>query len=73
MKKFFLVTRYFRLRMCHLISSLIGILTDYTGRGWSMKSPKPQDFDRFMVNELQVWSALQLAPRHIRNDHQGCQ
>lgn len=60
-KEFFLVTRYFRLRMCRLFSSSMGILTDYTGRGWSMKSPKPQDFDRFVVHELQVWSALQLA------------
>ena len=61
LKEFVLVTRYFQLRMCRLISSSIGIPTDYTGVGWSMKSPKPQDLDRFVVNELQAWSALQLA------------
>ncbi len=61
LKEFFLVTRYFRLRMCRLVSSSMGILTDYTGVGWSMKSPKPQDFDHFVVHELQAWSALQLA------------
>jgi fatty acid desaturase len=60
-KAFVHVTSYFRHRMCRLISSSLGIPTDYTGLGWSMKSPQPQEIERSVVRELQVWSILQLA------------
>ncbi|CAJ1940096.1 unnamed protein product [Cylindrotheca closterium] len=48
-------------RMCRLVSSSMGILTDYTGIWWSMKSPTPEEFSSSVVSELQFFSILQLA------------
>jgi len=54
------VFSYLYHRMCRLVSSSMGILTDYTGIGWSMKSPTRDEFPSSVVSELQFWSLLQL-------------
>ncbi|CAJ1954869.1 unnamed protein product [Cylindrotheca closterium] len=59
-KSFWDVFSYFHHRVCRLVSSSMGILTDYTGIGWSMKSPAREDFSHSVVAELQFFSLLQL-------------
>ena len=60
-KAFINVLSYFQHRVCRLISSSLGIVTDYTGIGYSMVSPRREDIDRKVVNEMQFWSVLQLS------------
>lgn len=55
------VFSYFQHRACRLFSSCLGIVTDYTGLGWSMQSPKQGDIDVAVVRDLQFWSLLQLS------------
>ncbi|KAL3944370.1 MAG: hypothetical protein SGBAC_001574 [Bacillariaceae sp.] len=57
---FWNVFSYIYHRMCRLVSSSMGILTDYSGVWWSMKSPKREEFSSSVVSELQVFSLLQL-------------
>ena len=54
------VFSYWYHRLCRLVTSSMGILTDYTGIGWSMKSPAPEEFPSSVISELQFFSCLQL-------------
>jgi len=54
------VFSYWYHRLCRLVSSSMGILTDYTGIGWSMKDPAREEFPSSVVSELQFFSLLQL-------------
>merc|ERR1712232_260446 len=54
------VFSYWYHRLCRLVSSSMGILTDYTGIGWSMKDPAREEFPNSVVSELQFYSLLQL-------------
>jgi fatty acid desaturase len=59
-KSFINVFIYFYHRVFRLISSSMGIATDYTGIGWSMQSPKRDELDPSVVSDLQLYSLLQL-------------
>eukprot|EP00980_Cylindrotheca_fusiformis_P031506 scaffold26472_cov162-Cylindrotheca_fusiformis.AAC.2 len=59
-KQFINVLSYFYHRACRLVSSSMGIATDYTGIGWSMKSPKRDELGASVMWELQLYSLLQL-------------
>ena len=59
-KGFLNVYSYFEQRICRLFSSCVGIATDYTGIGWSIKSPQRKDLDPTIIRELQRWSLFQL-------------
>jgi fatty acid desaturase len=59
-KQFLNVLSYFEHRIFRLLSSCAGIATDYTGLGWSMKSPKREELNPSIIRELQVWSLFQL-------------
>jgi len=53
------VLSYLHHRIMRLLSSSLGIITDYTGTGWSMKTNK-DDIDKAVVRDLQLWCLLQL-------------
>eukprot|EP00551_Chaetoceros_affinis_P014933 CAMPEP_0203693104 /NCGR_PEP_ID=MMETSP0091-20130426/5131_1 /ASSEMBLY_ACC=CAM_ASM_001089 /TAXON_ID=426623 /ORGANISM="Chaetoceros affinis, Strain CCMP159" /LENGTH=441 /DNA_ID=CAMNT_0050564111 /DNA_START=68 /DNA_END=1393 /DNA_ORIENTATION=- len=53
------VTSYFRHRFMRLMSSSLGIATDYTGIGWSMKTRR-EDIDKSVLKDLQFWCLLQV-------------
>lgn len=58
-KQFVHVLSYFQHRVMRLLSSSLGIVTDYTGIGWSMKT-KREDIDKHVINDLQFWCLVQL-------------
>ena len=60
-KSFLVVITYFQHRLCRLVSSSMGIMTDYTGTGYSMTSPRREEIDASVIREMQFWSALQLS------------
>lgn len=60
-KAFLNVSSYFKNRVCRLIASSMGIMTDYTGTGYSMSSPCRDEIDQTVIKEMQFWSALQLS------------
>ncbi|KAL7534669.1 hypothetical protein ACHAWF_004904 [Thalassiosira exigua] len=60
-KAFVDVLSYFQHRACRLISGAMGIMTDYTGTGYSMSSPQREEIDPTVVGDLQFRSVLQLS------------
>ena len=60
LRAFVNVLSYFQHRLCRLISSSMGVVTDYTGTGYSMTSPRREEISEKVVKELQFWSALQV-------------
>jgi fatty acid desaturase len=61
LKAFVDVLSYFQHRACRLVSGAMGIMTDYTGTGYSMTSPRRDEIDPAVVRDLRFWSALQLS------------
>mmetsp|Transcript_42637 Transcript_42637/g.72718 ORF Transcript_42637/g.72718 Transcript_42637/m.72718 type:complete len:381 (+) Transcript_42637:110-1252(+) len=59
-KAFVNVISYFKQRACRLISSSMGVVTDYTGVGYSMTSPRREEISQSVIDEMQFWSRLQL-------------
>jgi fatty acid desaturase len=59
-KSFITVFINFYHRVFRLLSSSMGIATDYTGIGWSMQSPKRDELAPSVVSDLQFYSLLQL-------------
>lgn len=58
-KQFVHVLSYLQHRMMRLLSSSLGVATDYTGTGWSMKTRR-EDIDKKVLRDLQCWCLLQL-------------
>ncbi|KAL9179863.1 hypothetical protein ACHAXT_007833 [Thalassiosira profunda] len=61
LRAFVNVLSYFKHRLCRLVSSAMGVVTDYTGTGYSMTSPRREEISEKVRSEIQFWSALQLA------------
>jgi Fatty acid desaturase len=59
-RSFILTASYLKTRICRLLSCSLGILTDYSGQGWSMTTSKDL-FGKDIVLDLQLNALLQLA------------
>lgn len=58
-KQFIHVLSFIQHRAMRLLSSSLGIATDYTGIGWSMKTRR-EDIEKNVLRDLQFWCLLQL-------------